>query len=109
ILLKKLPGYATIRGLTQRLLGESQDRTWKPALAEIEEALVPAFIVEELQDGRLTIFVPSVPTPLAGSVYIISAGRVHPADIPFAQAIRVISQWGGGSAAFVAALEKPQG
>jgi hypothetical protein len=33
---------------------------------EIEEALVPAFIIEELDDGRFTVFVPSVPTPFAG-------------------------------------------
>ena len=32
--------------------------------------VVPAFIIEELDDGRLTVFVPSVPTPLAGAVYV---------------------------------------
>src|SRR5580765_3016024 len=74
-LLKRIPGYTTIRGLTRRLAGESEEKAWKPALAEIEEALVPAFIIEELHDGRLTIFVPSVPTPFAGTVYIIDAGR----------------------------------
>ena len=104
--LTKLPGYTTIRGFTRQLLGQSQDRSWKPALAEIEEALVPAFIIEEHAGGRMTIFVPSVPTPFAGTVYVIAADRVHPVNIPFAQAIRVISQWGGGSAAFVAALDK---
>ena len=106
-LFNKLPGYLTLRGFTQRLLGQSQDQSWKPALAEIEEALVPAFIIEEIEDGLVTIFVPSVPTPFAGAVYVISAARVHPANIPFGQAIRALSQWGGGSSAFVAALENP--
>jgi hypothetical protein len=32
-----------------------------PALAEIEEALVPALIVEKLEDGSYTVLVPSVP------------------------------------------------
>jgi len=67
-LLEKLPGYALFRSLTQRLAGEGRENVWKPALVEIEEALVPAFIIEELEDGRFTIFVPSVPTPLAGAV-----------------------------------------
>src|SRR5215831_18871444 len=62
-LLNKLPAYSTIRSFTERVLGESEDKKWKPALAEIEEALVPAFIVEELDDGLVTIFVPAVPTP----------------------------------------------
>jgi uncharacterized membrane protein len=106
-LLRRLPGYTTIRALTNRLVGENHDNAWKPALAEIEEALVPAFIIEELEDGRLTVFVPSVPTPLAGAVYILSPNRVHPVNIPFTQAIRVISQWGAGCSDLVAAMEKP--
>jgi uncharacterized membrane protein len=105
-LLQKLPGYSTIRSFTARLAGESLDAGWKPALAEIEEALVPAFIIEELGDGRFTVFVPSVPTPLAGAVYILSHDRVHPLNIPFTQAIRVVSQWGAGSKELVAAMEK---
>jgi hypothetical protein len=80
-LFQRMPGYALFRSLTQRLAGESQGTAWKPALAEIEEALVPAFIIEELDDGRFTVFVPSVPTPLAGAVYILSPDRVHPLNV----------------------------
>jgi uncharacterized membrane protein len=107
-LFQRLPGYALIRSLTQRLAGETRDQAWKPALAEIEEALVPAFVIEEFEDGRLTVFVPSVPTPLAGAVYILSADRVHPLNIPFTQAVRVISRWGLGSKELVAAMEIPR-
>ena len=79
---------------------------WKPVLAEIEDALVPAFIVEELDDGRFTVFVPSIPTPLAGAVYILSRERVHLVDIPFSEAIKSISRWGSGSKNLVAAMRK---
>lgn len=102
----RLPGYALFRSLTQRLAGKSEENVWKPALAEIEDALVPAFIVEELDDGRFTVFVPSVPTPFAGAIYIPSRDRVHPIDIPFTQAIRSISRWGSGSKDLVAAMRK---
>lgn len=102
---EKLPGYALLRSLTQRLAGEDQETAWKPALAEIEDALVPAFIIEELEDGRYTVFVPSVPTPLAGAVYILSRERVHPLDIPFTQAIQTVSRWGSGSKTLVAAMK----
>ena len=71
-LFERLPGYALLRSLTQRLAGQGEENVWKPALVEIEDALVPAFIIEELEDGRFTIFVPSVPTPFAGAVYILS-------------------------------------
>ncbi len=108
-LFERVPGYALFRSLTQRLAGESRETVWKPALAEIEEALVPAFIIEELDDGRFTVFVPSVPTPLAGAVYILSRERVHPLDVPFTQAIKAVSRWGQGSKELVAAMETKSG
>jgi uncharacterized membrane protein len=103
-LFERVPGYALFRSLTQRLAGEDRENAWKPALVEIEEALVPAFIIEEFEDGRFTVFVPSVPTPLAGAVYILSRERVHPLDVPFTQAISSISRWGSGSKGLVAAM-----
>ena len=105
-LFRRIPGYALLRSLTQRLAGEGQDKTWRPALAEIEESLVPAFIIEEIGDGRLTVFVPSVPTPLAGAVYILNPDRVHPLNVPFTQAVRVISQWGAGSKDLIASISR---
>ena len=32
----------------------------RSALVEIEDALVPGFIIEEFEDGRYTVFVPSI-------------------------------------------------
>ena len=103
----RIPGYSLIRSFTQQLAGESSE-AWKPALAEIEEALVPAFIIEELPDKRLTVFVPSVPTPFAGSVYVLTPERVHPLDVPFTDAIKAVSRWGAGSKKLVAAMRPTQ-
>ena len=104
VFFERLPGYGLLRSLTQRLANDGDDTAWKPALVELEEALVPAFIIEELDDGRFTVFVPSVPTPLAGAVYILCRERVHALDIPFTQAIRSVSRWGSGSKDLVAAM-----
>ena len=105
-LFERIPGYALFRSLTQRLAGESRENVWQPALAELEDALVPAFIIEELEDGRFTVFVPSIPTPLAGAVYVLSQERVHPLDVPFTQAIQTVSRWGSGAKELVAAMPK---
>jgi len=109
----RLPGYGLIKSLTQRLAGdsdqqerESDESAWLPVLIELEDALVPAFIIETLDDGRFTVFVPSVPTPLAGAVYVLSPERVHILDVPFTQALRSISRWGSGSGELVAAMRK---
>jgi hypothetical protein len=59
----RVPGYALFRSLTQRMAGEGEENVWKPALVELEDALVPAFIVEELGDDRLTVFVRRIARP----------------------------------------------
>jgi len=104
-LLERIPGYALFRSLTQQLAGSRDEQVWKPALAEIEEALVPAFIIEEFDDGRFTVFVPAAPTPLSGSIYILTPERVHPVDVPFTHAIKSLSRWGSGSKELVAAMK----
>jgi uncharacterized membrane protein len=104
-LLEKLPGYTLLRGLAGRLTGQADEAAFKPALAEIEDALVPALIVEELEDGSYTVLVPSVPTPMAGALYILPPERVHPVDVPFTAALSVFSKWGSGAGEFVRAMQ----
>jgi len=104
-LFERVPGYAVIRSLTQKITGTSDDKIWKPALFELEECLVPSFIIEEHDDGRYTIFVPSIPTPFAGAVFIADRARVHPLDVPFTDALRTVSKWGSGSKDLVAVME----
>jgi uncharacterized membrane protein len=103
-LFQRIPGYALLKSLSLRVADDGEGSSWKPALVEIEEALVPGFIIEELDDGQFTVFVPSVPTPLAGAVYILARERVHPLDVPFTQVLRTISKWGSGSQDLVAAM-----
>jgi len=105
-LLEKIPGYSVIRSLTHQMAGKSRESTWKAALFQSDEALIPAFIIEELADGRYTVFVPSIPTPFAGAVYVTDRSRVHPVDVPFTDAVRVVSRWGSGAKDLVAAMEK---
>jgi uncharacterized membrane protein len=103
--LQRLPGYTLLRGLTGRVTGQADEPSFAPALAEIEEALVPALIVEKLEDGSYTVLVPSVPTPMAGAIYILPPERVHPVDVPFTVALKVFSKWGTGAGEFVRAMQ----
>src|SRR5262249_32918246 len=104
-LFERIPGYAIFRSLTQQLAGNREEQVWKPALAEIEEALVPAFIIEEFDDGRFTVFVPSAPTPVSGSIYILTPERVHLVDVPFTHAVKSLARWGSGSKELVEAMK----
>jgi uncharacterized membrane protein len=102
---ERIPGYAVIRSLTHSLAGDEHERVWRPAFVEIEKGLVPAFIIEEFEDGRYTVFVPSVPTPFAGEVYVLDAERVHPLDVPLTERLRVVARWGSGSKGLITAME----
>jgi uncharacterized membrane protein len=75
------------------------------SLFQSDEGLVPAFVIEEFDDGRYTVFVPSIPTPFAWVVYILDRHRVHPLDVPFTDAVKVVSRWGSGAKDLVAAME----
>jgi len=106
---ERVPGYALLRSLTQRMAGEDHGNVWKPALFENAGGLMMAFIIEEFPDGRYTVFVPSIPAPLSGNVYVVAASRVHPLDVPFTQAIQSVSRWGAGARELVAAMERIEG
>lgn len=93
--LEKIPGYTTLRSLASRLSDHAETASFQPALIEIEEALVPSFIVEQHSGNRSTVFVPSVPTPMAGAVYIRDNKRVHPLDLPAVAVMQCISKWAG--------------
>jgi len=102
--LEKIPGFAMLRSVTRRVSGKADDALFQPVLVEIEDALTPAFIVEELDDKRLVVLVPSVPTPAAGSLYILPPERVHWVDAPVTEAIAVITRWGTGTSKLVKAM-----
>jgi uncharacterized membrane protein len=102
--LERLPGFALLRSVVRRVSGAGDEAQFQPVLVEIEEALTPAFIVEEIGDDRFVVLVPSVPTPAAGSLYILPRERVHWVDVPITEAIAVITRWGAGTSGLLKAM-----
>jgi uncharacterized membrane protein len=107
-ILAKIPGYTMIRGLASQI-GDLEDKNgFEPALVEIEEALAPCFIIERHEGGLCTVFIPSAPTPAAGSILIIACSRVHPINVPVTKLFKCVTKWGTGSGELLAALPKPE-
>jgi uncharacterized membrane protein len=63
-----------------------------------------AFIIEEHGSGLLTVFVPSSPTPAAGTVYYLTESQVLRLDVTPASAVRCVMQFGMGSKKLLAAV-----
>lgn len=104
-ILQKIPGYPSLRSITNQVADFESENGFKPALIEIEDGcLTPAFLIETHNCGRSTVFIPSVPTPMAGSILIIPSERVHPVDVSVPTMMKCISKWGTGSSAILSAM-----
>jgi len=87
--LGKIPGYTLLRGIVGDPENLSENAKLKVALANIDDAWLLSFIVEELPDGMLAVFVPSAPTPTAGNVYLMTEQQVKRLDVPVAAAAKM--------------------
>jgi uncharacterized membrane protein len=98
ILLDKLPGYTMFKNLTRRLAGE-EGLEFAPALVDLygSEAWAVGFIVEELEGGQFTVFVPVSPVPTVGQVYLVPESRVKKLDAKFVDVVNSLTQWGMGA------------
>ncbi len=94
---RKIPGFGLIKGMTGEVANIQLQSDISVALARIEEAWMLSFILEELENGLLVVFVPSAPTPAAGSVYYLTEDRVKRLDVPVSTAMKVIMRLGLGS------------
>lgn len=105
--LQKLPGYSLLATLTQQLTGLAEKdelRAVAVALGGLDESLSIGFLIDHQPGLGYVVFVPSVPTPASGDLFIVSEDKVFPLDLPFAKAVKFYSQWGLGSAEVMQAV-----
>ncbi len=95
--LKQIPGYEIISNV---LKGFAEKRTAYPAaLIQLygQGTAVLGFIMEENDNGSLTVFVPSAPTLTVGSLHVVDRERVTILEAGSMDITNCISQWGIGS------------
>lgn len=101
-----IPGYQPLRDIARQFNDMGARAGFNPALIEVEDGcLAPAFLIEIHANGHSTVFVPSVPTPMAGSIFIMPSERVHTINVPVTTMMKCISKWGSGSSELVTALQ----
>lgn len=97
LVFERVPGYRLAKAFaTEHILVEGDGRKIHPALVAIEDGQCPAFVMDEFADGRLLVFVPGSPAPMAGALYIFSADRVTLLDVPLMPFMQALSAWGLG-------------
>ena len=107
--LEKLPGYHLLQSVTHQITGSGNKEELRVAivaLGALDESLSVGFLIAQHKNGDYTVFVPSVPAPAAGAMYIVPKNKVFPVDIPFITAIKFYSQFGEGSDEFLEAISQ---
>ena len=95
--LGRVPGFTLVKSITRGLVGLESGSEVSVALASIEDAWVLSFVIERHASGLFTPFVPSAPTPAAGSIYYLTEDRLRPLDVPVSAAVACIMRLGVGS------------
>ena len=105
----KIPGYLLIRSIIRRIarMEQSQDIGIAfVAIGKTHEALSPGLLIQHHENGFYTVFVPTVPTPTVGNIYLVPEDKVFIVDVPFLDMVRFITKWGQSSPALLEAIRQ---
>jgi len=97
-LLGNLPQYRMVKTMAEGLAQVEDASGIQPALVSIEGGWQICYVLEELQEGWLAVFIPQSPTPMSGNVMYMRSERVRPLDVPMASAMMLVKRMGVGSA-----------
>jgi uncharacterized membrane protein len=104
---ERFPHLRALHQFEDELLGKGGSKPIKGAFAVLDDALVPAFVLEELADARYTVFVPAAPNPSQGAIYVLPRERVHLIDAPVHEVAGCVRGWGAGTGGLVERMRRP--
>ena len=97
LVLKKVPGFTLLKSMMRGDEHLGTDTDVSVVLFETEGGYGLGFAVERHPSGLLTVFVPSAPTPAAGTILYLPEEKVKRLDLPVKSAVTTIMQLGVGS------------
>ena len=98
-LLGRLPHYQLIKSMAEGLAHIESASGLKPALVSIEDGWQIGYLLEQLENDWVAVFLPQAPTPMSGNVMYFPANRVRPLGITMVQAMSIVKAIGVGSGA----------
>jgi uncharacterized membrane protein len=95
--LSKVPGYDIFGNVLKGFAAE--EMSFPPALVNLHgpDSAVFALIMDENEDGTLTIFVPAAPALTVGSVHVVNPRLVSRLEHNLSDVTGCVSQWGIGT------------
>ena len=104
IVLTRIPGYEIVSNVVKGAF--NKETAYQPALVQLygPGTGVFAFVMEEHENGLVTVFVPSSPALTIGSVHVVKKELITLLDASAGDMTGCISNWGTGSDSLVGKL-----
>jgi uncharacterized membrane protein len=96
-LLGRLPQYQMVKSMAEGLAQLESASGIKPALISIEDGWQIGYLIEPLENGWVSVFLPQAPTPMSGNIMYFPSDRVRPLAITMVDAMALIKRIGVGS------------
>ena len=96
-LLGRLPQYQMVKSMAEGLAQLESATGIRPALISIEGGWQIGYLIEPLENGWVSVFLPQAPTPMSGNIMYFPADRVRPLGITMVEAMTIIKRIGVGS------------
>lgn len=101
--LEKIPGYKMVRSLAHQYLGEEDERKFRPVMVDLHNtgAKLIGLEIEELGDGTVAVFFPSVPAVTLGQVQIVPGDRIEPVSASLHVTLETLTMFGEGASKLI--------
>ena len=96
-ILSKVPGYGMLKGMSEGLVGLENADTYPVVILTIDDVGQIALLIEEGDDGLVTVFVPDAPSPKSGGVFFVKRELITRVDMPLPTAMKCLKSFGEGT------------
>lgn len=96
-LLNRVPGYSFMKQMGESMIGADDTSSYKVVLLDIENSWQLAYLVEEIDENMVAVYVPSVPSALDGDLFYVPKARIKQTSISYKDSIRILHSQGRGS------------
>lgn len=107
-LLGNVPQYQLMKNMAEGLAQIESASGLKPVLVSIEDGWQIGYLLEQLENNWVAVFLPQAPTPMSGNIMYFPAERVRSLGITMVQAMSIVKALGVGSGAVLRGVDLTQ-
>lgn len=96
-ILSFVPGYSFMKSMNESIMGFESKQDLKVILVPTDAGWQFAFLIEQIDENNLTVFVPDAPNPWSGSVCFVEKKDIREIGITQKEALACIRKLGYGS------------